>query len=58
LYTNPVAKTLKPKMRGWRASIEDEKLVQELRAKLGIKNDSDLVRLALRALAQKEGLEA
>lgn len=47
---------LKPKSRNWRASIEDEKLVQELKSKLGIKNDSDLVRMGLRKLAEAEGL--
>jgi hypothetical protein len=45
-----------PKMRAWRASVEDEKLVQELKAKLGIQNDSDLVRMGLRKLAESEGL--
>ena len=47
-------KTPKPKQRAWRATVEDERLVQELKARLGIKNDSDLVRMGLRALAEKE----
>ena len=49
-------KTPKTKTRGWRSTIEDEKLVQELKAKLGVKNDSDLVRMGLRKLAEAEGL--
>lgn len=53
---NDVVKNPKPKARNWRASVEDEKLVQELKAKLGIKNDSDLVRMGLRKLAEAEGL--
>jgi hypothetical protein len=51
-----VAKAIKPKARNWRATIEDEKLVQELKSKLGITNDSDLVRMGLRKLAESEGL--
>jgi hypothetical protein len=51
-----VIKKLKTKTRGWRSTVEDEKLVQELKAKLGVKNDSDLVRMGLRKLAQSEGL--
>lgn len=51
-----VAKNPKPKARNWRANLEDEKLVQELRDKLGITNDSDLVRMGLRKLAESEGL--
>jgi hypothetical protein len=50
--------TPKPKARNWRATPEDEKLVQELKAKLGVQNDSDLVRMGLRALAAKEGVAA
>lgn len=42
----------------WRPTVEDAKLFEELKSKLGIVNDSDLVRMGLRALAAKEGLAA
>jgi Arc/MetJ-type ribon-helix-helix transcriptional regulator len=35
---------------------EDRKVIKALRKKLGIKNVSDLLRQALRALAAKEGV--
>lgn len=42
----------------WRPTKEDERLLSELKAKMGIMTESDVLRLALRALAQKEGLAA
>lgn len=42
----------------WTPTVEDRKLMEELRAKTGIGNDTDIVRYALRILAAKEGLAA
>ena len=43
-----------PKMKSWRPTVEDEKLVNDLKAKLGILSESDLVRMALLALAENQ----
>ena len=54
-YTPIVVKKQKPlATKTWRPTFEDAKLFEELKSKLGIVNDSDLVRMGLRALAEKE----
>jgi hypothetical protein len=40
-----------------RATVDDHKILEKLRKKLGVDN-SQLFRLGIRALAQKEGLSA
>ena len=50
--------TTKPPQKTWRPTLEDVKLLAELKAKLGMVNETDVLRLALRALAQKEGVTA
>ena len=42
----------------WRPTKADESLISDLKAKMGIMTESDVLRLALRALATKEGLNA
>lgn len=57
IYTRPcMAKKPTKKNMTWTPSVEDWKLMQELRAKTGIANDSDVVRMSLRRFAQAEGL--
>jgi hypothetical protein len=46
------------KNKVWRATPEDQKIIQELKAKLGVNSESDIFRMGLRALAQKEGVAA
>jgi len=54
-----MAKKPKPlPTKTWRPTVEDAKIFDELKAKLGIVSDSDLMRLGLRALATKEGVSA
>jgi len=48
-------KQTQPRLRAWRPTIEDEKLMQELQKKLGI-NEPALLRMGLRKLAEHEGL--
>ena len=57
-YSMPVVKKSKaePKTKTWRPTPEDVKLFDELKAKLGVVNDSDVVRMGLRKLAEAEGL--
>jgi hypothetical protein len=43
-------------VHGIRFTDQDRKVVTALRDKLGVKNISDLIRMALRALATKEGV--
>ncbi len=51
-------KTLKPlPHKTWRPKIEDVKLLAELKAKLGIGNETDVIRMGLRKLADHEGLQ-
>ena len=53
-------KPAKPKTKTWAPTIEDAKLMDELKDRLGKRlglstvNDSDIVRMGLRALAEKE----
>lgn len=44
-----------PKLRAWRPTVEDHKLMQELKFKLGV-NEPALLRMGLRKLAEAEGL--
>jgi hypothetical protein len=48
----------KPSQKTWRPTWEDIKLLAELKARLGVVNETDVLRMALRALAQKEGMAA
>ena len=48
--TKPKAK----KNMTWAMTPEDQKLIGELKAKTGIQADSEVVRMGLRALAEKE----
>ena len=59
ILTGVMARKKQPRPQmNWRPTAEDEKLMAELKAKLGIMTESDVLRLGLRALAQKEGLAA
>jgi hypothetical protein len=49
-----MVKTPKPSTIRW--SDADYKLIKALKAKLGILSAAELIRLALRTLAQKEGV--
>lgn len=51
-----MAKKPTKKNMTWTPNVEDWKLMQELKSKTGIANDSDVVRLSLRKLAELEGL--
>jgi hypothetical protein len=42
----------------WRPKIEDVRLLRELKTHLGVGNETDVIRMGLRALAAKEGLAA
>ena len=54
-YTKPVPKRNKPPVKTWQPTLEDAKLLSDLRAKLGV-TDPAIVRLALRKLAEAEGI--
>lgn len=50
-------KQLKPESpKSWRPVPEDKELLELLKAKMGVQNDSDVVRMGLRKLAEAEGL--
>jgi hypothetical protein len=50
-----MVKRMKPeKVIGFRASGEDQRMIDGLKTKLGIRADSEILRQALRCLAQKE----
>lgn len=51
-----MVKTKKAVVAGVRFSPEDERIANALQKKLGIKALSELVRMALRTLATKEGI--
>lgn len=53
-----MAKKKNPNHKTWRPTFEDVKLLSELKAKTGIMSETDIIRLAIRALAAKEGLSA
>lgn len=42
----------------WTPTVEDRKLMEELRAKTGIQADSELLRMGLRVLAHNFGVVA
>ena len=45
-----------PVQKTWRPKAEDVKLLAELKAKIGVGNETDVIRMGLRALAAKEGM--
>ena len=51
-------KNKKPNLaqKNWRPTPKDFKLLDELKAKMGVRNETDLVRMGLRKLAEAEGL--
>jgi len=51
-------KTKRPKFYGFKPTNQDDVLLAKLEEKLGINNFADLVRVALRRLADAEGLRA
>jgi hypothetical protein len=53
-----VKKVKVPVQKTWRPTAEDVKLLADLKARTGMVNETDILRLALRALAQKEGVAA
>lgn len=56
-YSVPVTKkAAKPDKKNWRPTVEDVKLLAELKAKLGVVNETDIIRQGLRKLAEAEGL--
>jgi len=58
-YLSFVPKKIKvPAQKTWRPKLEDVRLLSELKAKLGVGNETDVIRMGLRALATKEGLNA
>jgi hypothetical protein len=57
-YLAFVTKKLKvPAQKTWRPKYEDVKLLTELKAKLGVGNETDVIRMGLRKLADHEGLQ-
>lgn len=53
-----MATKIQPKVRPnqtWRPNVEDEKLLAELKGRLGV-SETDVIRLGLRKLAQAEGI--
>lgn len=53
-----VAKKKIPTQKNWRPTPEDVKLLTDLKTKTGMVNETDIIRLALRALAQQQGVAA
>ncbi len=53
-YTTCMSKPKKPKVMTWQPTVEDRKLMDELKGKTGIMADSEIIRVGLRALAEKE----
>jgi len=51
-----MAKKTPKKNMTWTPKIEDWKLMQDLKTKTGIANDTDVVRMGLRKFAEAEGL--
>lgn len=49
-------KQKKPNQKTWRPTLEDVKLLAELKKKMGVVNETDLIRMGLRKLAEREGL--
>lgn len=47
-----------PVQKTWRPKLDDVRLLSELKAHLGVGNETDVIRMGLRALAAKEGLAA
>jgi hypothetical protein len=39
----------------WTPNLEDRRLMEELKAQIGLRADSELMRMGLRALAEKQG---
>lgn len=56
MYSVCVVKKPKAARKNWRATVDDVRLLAELKAKLGVVNETDVVRMGLRKLAQAEGL--
>jgi len=52
LVTSKKPKT--PSQKTWRPTVDDIKLLAELKAQLGVVNETDVIRMGLRALAAKE----
>lgn len=46
----------KPPHKTWRPTLEDVKLLAELKKKMGVVNETDIIRMGLRKLAEREGL--
>jgi hypothetical protein len=44
------------KVHTWKPTVEDERLMREIKAKLGVVSASDVVRMALRKLAEAHGI--
>lgn len=53
--STPINKTKRAPVRTWRPSNEDNKLLDELKRKLGI-SEPDVLRMGLRRLAEMEGI--
>lgn len=52
----PKKKAPKRHIKSWETTPGDRKLIEDLRASTGMQSDSDIMRLALRRLAQAEGI--
>jgi hypothetical protein len=57
IYTTGVAqkKRIKPAVKTWQPTAEDQQLMDDLRAKLGV-TDPAIVRMGIRKLAEAEGI--
>ena len=51
-------KQAKPSQKNWRPTVEDVKLLAELKSKTGMVSETDIIRLALRALATQQGINS
>ena len=45
-----------PKARAWRPTFEDDRLLKELQAKFGVRNEVEIIRMGLRKLAESQGM--
>lgn len=54
--SKPAKKQEEPKARAWRPTFEDERLLKELQAKFGVRNEVEVLRISLRKLADAEGI--
>lgn len=46
-----------PKVRSFRPTVEDDRILRELKEKFGVHNESEVIRMGLKKLAQAQGVQ-